>query len=87
MPDDMIKEGVERAKAIRALPSVEELRLLRRRADLTQTQLAELLGVTRDAVAKYESGERTPRGGVALRYVDVLNQIARELGAGGHDGA
>ena len=38
----------------------ERIKALRRRAGLSQEQVAEQVGVSRQAVAKWESGERAP---------------------------
>lgn len=44
----------------------DELKSLRLSLNLTQPQLAEKLGVTRDAIAKYESGKTNMRKSVAM---------------------
>lgn len=50
----------------------EEVRNIRRRLDLTQTELAEKLHVTRDAVANWENDRCSPSGPaeVLLRQLD-----------------
>jgi transcriptional regulator with XRE-family HTH domain len=78
---NVIQQALARTRARRGLPSPAARRLLREQSGLTQSELARLLDVSRPAVAKYENGTRTPRGDVALRYVEVLGEIARELGA------
>lgn len=40
------------------MPTSDEIRAAREAADLTQAKAAELLGVTREAWARYEIGER-----------------------------
>jgi DNA-binding XRE family transcriptional regulator len=49
------------------------LKQYRRLADLTQVQLAEQIGVTRQVVADYESGRTIPRLHIARRLAAVLN--------------
>ena len=47
----------------------------RERRGLTQTRLAELSGINRVSINKYESGERQPQNmtlGTAYRLADVL---------------
>ena len=46
--------------------SPNELKAIRQRLDLTQAALASKLGVTREAVARWETGERAISGPVAL---------------------
>lgn len=41
------------------MPKSDEIRAAREKAGLTQAAAAELLGVTREAWARYEIGERT----------------------------
>lgn len=43
-----------------------ELKALRKKLELTQTQLAEKLGISRTAVAKLESGENNMSKPVAM---------------------
>lgn len=52
---------------------VNELRLLRRRAGVTQSRLAELAGTSQPTIAAYESGSKVPN----LR---TLRKLARALG-------
>lgn len=47
------------------------LRRWRRARDMTQGELAQLLGVRLFAVSRYERGERTPRPAVLARIRDV----------------
>lgn len=54
--------------------------MLRQRAALTQDEVAAVLGVSRVAVSRYESGERRPSGAVLDKYgelLDVLEASAR----------
>lgn len=49
------------------------LKLARKKAKLTQTQLAERLEMTQAAIGHYETGRRTPSLHEARRIVAVLN--------------
>ena len=57
----------------------EEIRAARAAADLTQAQLAEKLGVTKNTVARWERGEMEPTG---LYLVIVRRWLAREAKRG-----
>lgn len=48
---------------------------IRRRADVTTTEVALAIGVTPEAVRYWERGERTPQGEAALRYARLLEQL------------
>jgi transcriptional regulator with XRE-family HTH domain len=61
------------------LPSPEERRRIR--GDLTQQELADIVGVTPQAVSLWEAGARTPRGAVLERYVEALNTLRALRGA------
>jgi transcriptional regulator with XRE-family HTH domain len=51
-------------------------RALRESAGLSAAELATEIGVTRQAVANWERGLRTPRGKNLVDYVSVLEQLA-----------
>jgi len=60
----------------------EDIRKERERLGYTQTQFAKLLGVTRSAVARWESGERKPTGRqipLGLDLAAMLLAKARKL--------
>lgn len=50
----------------------EKLKAERKKAQLTQAQLAERLGVAMNTISRYESGERRPS-------IEVIQQIASAL--------
>lgn len=60
----------------------ENLSILRRRAGYTQETLAEALGVSRQAVGKWESGQGLPEAATLLTLADLLgcslDQLMRE---------
>lgn len=47
-------------------------RYLRQRVGLTQQQVADVLGVNRVTVARWETGERNPSDGHLEEYLQVL---------------
>ncbi len=65
----IIAEARQRARDGRA-------RQLRERTCLTQEHVALVCGVTQQAVALWETGERLPRGGHALAYGRLLRDMA-----------
>lgn len=60
----------------------QNLSILRRRAGYTQETLAEVLGVSRQAVGKWESGQALPEAATLLTLADLLgctlDQLMRE---------
>ncbi len=60
----------------------QNLSILRRRAGYTQESLAEVLGVSRQAVGKWESGQALPEAATLLTLADLLgctlDQLMRE---------
>lgn len=55
------------------------LREARKAADLTQAELAELLGTTQQAIAKWETGKSVPRDETRWRLASELGVPAHEL--------
>lgn len=51
----------------------EKLLSLRKRYSVSQTELAEAVGVSRKSIQFYESGERYPRGGVLAKLAEFFN--------------
>lgn len=64
-----------RLRVRRDLPSPEQRRDLRQGAGLSQSALAEAIGVTPQAVSYWEAGLRTPRGVLLDRYVEALRAL------------
>ena len=66
----------------------EELRSLREQRNLTQKDIAEYLGVTRQAVASYELGKREPDYDILKRLADYFSvSIDHLLGRIRHNSA
>jgi transcriptional regulator with XRE-family HTH domain len=63
--------------ARRDLPPIEMRRALRRGAGLTLADVADAVGVTRQAVSWWERGQRTPRGENLDAYGEVLRALSR----------
>jgi DNA-binding XRE family transcriptional regulator len=58
-----------------ALPTAETLRAVRVRSAITQREVANAIGVSRQAVARYEAGDRTPSGEACEQYIDLLQRL------------
>ncbi len=67
----------QRLQARRGLPPPDVRRTLRRVAGASQADVAEVIGVTRQAVQLWEAGTRTPRGTNLDAYLDVLRVFRR----------
>lgn len=70
---------IEQVKQARKLPPPAVARAIRATADVTQQQVAEELGINRVTVARWELGERKPRGELRLRYAALLIALERIL--------
>ena len=57
----------------------ENIQILRKKRNLTQEALAELVGVTRQTIAKWESGESTPDLALAGNLSAALDVTLDEL--------
>ena len=63
----------------RRLPERTVAKAIRESVGATQQQIADELGVCRVTVARWELGQRVPRGGLRCRYIDLLDEL-REIG-------
>ena len=61
----------------------ERLTQLRRRYSISQTELANAVGVSRKSIQYYESGERYPRSGVLVKLAEYFNVTVDHLTADG----
>ncbi len=57
----------------------ENIQILRKKRNLTQESLAELVGVTRQTIAKWESGESVPDLSLAGKLAAALDVTLDEL--------
>lgn len=71
----------ERVRLRRRLPSPQMRRAIRISSGLSAAELAGLMGVTRQAVSKWERGDRTPRGSHLEAYVAVLDELSADRGS------
>lgn len=67
-----------RLQVRRDLPDPAQRREIRETAGLSQQELADVIGVTRQAVSHWEAGIRTPRGGVLDRYIDAIRALREQ---------
>lgn len=66
----------EKVQLRRSLPPSALRSALRKVNGLTQQDLARELGCDRVTIGRYERGERTPRGGALVRYVELLHTLS-----------
>lgn len=78
MTTDRLEEVLDRARQRRRLPDPQTRRLLRERAGITQTALAEAIGVSRAALCRWELGDREPDEEFLPAYLAALDRLARE---------
>ena len=71
------------AEATRAPERGSQVAQARKRAGLTQQQLAEKVGVNRVSIARVEAGSRAPSMALALRIAEVLEESVENLFGGG----
>ncbi len=57
----------------------QRLKEARKKANLTQEQLANMLGIKAAEISQYESNKRTPRWPVFRKILDILNISADEV--------
>ncbi|MFE6888885.1 sigma factor-like helix-turn-helix DNA-binding protein [Streptomyces sp. NPDC057694] len=69
------------------LPTPTERRRLRVARSLTQTQIAERIGVTRETVRSWETGRTAPRGRKREAYARLLAELGRSEKTGTADAA
>ncbi len=73
-----LDEALEHARLRRRLPVPAARRHIREAAGVSQIHVARELGVTREAVALWELGARTPRHHHLAAYLAILDRLARE---------
>jgi DNA-binding transcriptional regulator YiaG len=65
----------EQVKQARRLPPPAVARAIRDAAEVSQQAVADELHVHRVSVARWELGQRMPRGKLRLRYIDLLDEL------------
>lgn len=75
--DALLRSGPRRVD----LPAAEQRARLRTDYGLTQTEIAQALGVTRATVAAWEAGRSEPQGPTRAAYAKLLDGIAAQLTA------
>lgn len=79
MPATVADRIRSRLRVRRDLPGPDQRRELRETAALSQQDLADIVGVTRQAISHWESGIRTPRGVLLDRYVEALRTLQEAI--------
>jgi DNA-binding transcriptional regulator YiaG len=75
---DPLEQALQRARARRQLPVPEIRRHLREGVGLRQADIASALKVAASTFARWERGERVPRGGALTKYLGVLDRLRAE---------
>ncbi len=78
MSQDALERALQQARARRKLPDPASRRRLRKRAGLSQSAVARVVGVSAAAVNRWELGVRQPSGERLQSYLGVLERLARE---------
>jgi len=60
---------------VRRLVRSGHARRIREEAQLSQGEVAKIVGVTSAAVSRWESGDRMPQGEAAIRYGELLRSL------------
>jgi DNA-binding transcriptional regulator YiaG len=75
---DALSVILDKRRLRRRLPDPPMRRLVRERAGITQEDLAQVLGVDRATVSRWETGEREPRPSQLEGYLRALDRLTRE---------
>ena len=70
----------DRKATHKRLPGPTQRRAIRLRASLSQAELARVLNVSRQAVARWETGDREPSTENLSTYVALLGRLAADFG-------
>lgn len=60
------------------IPTPEELRMLRRKAGLTQAEVARRAGVSQSLIARIESGKVNPRVSTLMKIYQALSELVED---------
>ncbi len=66
---------IDEVRQARTLPDPQVARMIRVTADVSQERVAQELGVHRMTVARWETGQRRPRGAMRARYAELLQAL------------
>lgn len=58
---------------------MKKMKLLREQKNISQTEMAERVGIAQSEISAYESGAKSPRLNVAIAIADVLGVTIGEL--------
>jgi DNA-binding transcriptional regulator YiaG len=72
-------EIVQKALSRRSMPSPKKRRTIRKKAGLTQEDVARPLGVDAATVCRWEAGGSSPRGASFDAYLRLLETLQREV--------
>jgi DNA-binding transcriptional regulator YiaG len=75
---ELLKEIRQARRQARRLPPPHQAKAIRQAAGVSQQRLADELGVHRVSVARWELGQRRPRGQLLLAYTNLLDVLQRE---------
>lgn len=73
-----VQDDLVEIAAVRSLCKTGHARRIREGAHVSIRELGKALGVSHSLVARWEVGDRKPRGDVALRYGDLLRRLLVE---------
>jgi len=74
-----VMQLVDEVRQSRRLPQPAVARMIRMTAGVSQERIAREIGVHRMTIARWESGERRPRGEPRLRYIELLDALRGEV--------
>ncbi len=74
-PADVASAIWDELKSRVVLPGPATRQLIRRNAGLTQAKVAEIVGVDRSQIVRWEQGETDPRGDNRRRYAEALRAM------------
>jgi DNA-binding XRE family transcriptional regulator len=79
MPTETDFDEIDAIRRCRDALRSGRYRELRKRFGLSQTTVADAIGVGKPALSQYERGHRLPRGEVALKYGRFMDELERRL--------
>jgi len=72
------EDMISKVKARRVpLPDPAVRRAIRLAAEAIEQDLADVVGVSRPTISRYETGQREPRGETRRRYAEALEALRR----------